>query len=255
MKSIDSLQQDEGDQVCPKRLWVLTSLSDDELLGDDQELPQGLQFHLSRCASCRDLANRLIAVAGGLRGLSAMEPDEALADRAQAQALTALRGGAKLTGRVSIPDEPELEPPYGGTMPLWRYGRLAVAAGIILAFTIVGLSHFSRPYQPAVVKSTPEADTGSSEGETVLESDNAHRTIQGVVDEHLAAGHGNASEGSSTRPYRIRRHHSHIEAALADEPGSFQSAFILPDPAMRNVGWKRLFDSREPIESTRDSQD
>ena len=89
-----------------------------------------------------------------------MEPDDALAERAQTRALAALRGGAKLTGRVSIPDEPEFGPLQSRALPVWRYGPIAAAAAIILAFTVIGLSHFSGPNQPVLVKNTLEADKG-----------------------------------------------------------------------------------------------
>lgn len=92
--------------VCLKRPWVMLTLSDDEALATGAELPRGLRLHLSRCSSCRSLAETLMAVTDGLSGVAATgEPDD-LFDRASARARMALRTGADLTGRVRVVDEP-----------------------------------------------------------------------------------------------------------------------------------------------------
>ncbi len=48
--------QERDGAICPKRLWVILTLSDDELLEDGETPPRILQLHLSRCDSCRALA-------------------------------------------------------------------------------------------------------------------------------------------------------------------------------------------------------
>ena len=63
---------------CSKRLWVMTALSDDELLGEEGSLPQGLRFHVSQCESCRVLAESLLSVSQGLGELSVVEPPDEL---------------------------------------------------------------------------------------------------------------------------------------------------------------------------------
>lgn len=125
---------------CRKRVWVMTVLSDDESLGTDQTLPPGLEFHLSRCADCRRLADELLAVRSGLAALTLAEPPDELFFRANAQAEDALASGATLTGRVELRDD--------GTGLLradvrraWRrwVAPIAVAATIALAVGIVSV--------------------------------------------------------------------------------------------------------------------
>ncbi len=145
--------------TCPKRLWVMLTLSDDELMEGGETPMQGLQFHLSRCESCRSFAERLLAVSADMRSLAELEPASALADRADAQLRRAIREGARSTGRVTIPDEPDAgteprarhgAPSTSGRADLWkfmiprgqkpaawaRYTRYAAAAMVVLAATL-----------------------------------------------------------------------------------------------------------------------
>lgn len=129
--------------VCLKRPWVMLTLSDDEALAPGAELPRGLRLHLSRCASCRSIAEKLMAVTDGLAGVAATaEPDD-LFDRASARARTALRGGADLTGRVDIEEEsvdvwsvgPEVR--YAQRRTVLRWVAVAACIGLVAASAVV----------------------------------------------------------------------------------------------------------------------
>jgi hypothetical protein len=225
-------EQDEGG--CPKRVWVMTTLSDDDAPGSVEELPPGLQFHLSRCEPCRALAERLLAVSGTLQSLSLLEPDSEVRERADAQALTALREGARLTGRVSIPDEPEVMPSARTGVPWLRYGRYAAAAAIVLAVGLVVPKLIGPRSLPRVTSSGPvevppaPIDHGSQQASA--DDDRTEPTGEAQTqaapgsepDEVLA---GAASETS--RP-TVCRHRSPIEAAMCDKPHVLHRVVTLP---------------------------
>lgn len=125
--------------TCSKRVWVMTVLSDDEALADHGRLPHGLRFHLSRCPSCRALADGLRSVTDGLGLLADLEPSEALTSDADQQAHNALEAGARLTGRVDV-----VEPVSPVVSGAWRTGwpnaaRYAAAAVIGLSLGAAGL--------------------------------------------------------------------------------------------------------------------
>lgn len=255
MKGNGLLEQDHGEAICPKRLWVLTALSDDELLDQGDALPQGLQFHLARCESCRKLADRLMLVTSSLHEISELESEANLADRADAQAVDALRAGAKLTGRVTIPDEPEGEVVRPGRVLWLRFGRVAAAAAIVFSLTLWGVQQLSNPPRQALVEDRP-ARNGESDLpalETVASSPDAGP--RAGEPERLA---GSRPEEDATRalPYHIPRYATHYEAALADDPGSVQAAFPRPRAGSRSslpsggFPWRGLFDKPAPIEST-----
>jgi len=118
----------------------MTVLSDDESLGTDQALPPGLEFHLSRCADCRTLADELLAVRSGLAALTSAEPPDELLVRANAHAEAALASGATLTGRVELRDD-GANPLHSDVRRAWRrwVAPIAVAATIALAVGVVGV--------------------------------------------------------------------------------------------------------------------
>ncbi len=258
-------RQEQDAPGCPKRLWVMMTLSDDEALAEDGTLPRGLQFHLSRCASCRALADQLLGVSTALRCLSASKPDVNLADRADAQALTALREGAKLTGRVSIPDEPEpipTAPARGGWSRLAQY---AAAAAVFIAVGLFGLLELRGPQDPTItgrpepprarIALSPVQPQPVEPTEVPVEPDEriaqVSRSVEPAVD--VATG--------DRRSRRTCRHHSHVEAALCDDTHCIHRALILPrrrSTVPKTTGdlqrmWAafRGFDSTHPPGSTR----
>ena len=230
---------------CPKRVWVMTVLSDDEALSDADELPRGLQFHLSRCESCRVLADRILAVSAMLRGLSQLEPDAGLGSGADAQALAALREGARLTGRVSIPEEPEQEPAgfgppgadsrgAGARLLRHRYGALAAAAAIVL---VVGLFAAGRAHWR-----TPPSGGASDHllAHDVAPSSGSHPTATTVARNDTMKPAGSDSDGRAEvgavatvaarkRPSRsVCRHRSPLEAAMCDNAHALHRVVTLP---------------------------
>ena len=97
---IDPVEKDI-DEVCAKRFWTLSVLSDENPLGCDATLPLGLRFHLSRCPSCSDLADRLMAVNGTLTSMASAEPDVGLLSRANEQAWAMIQSGQPLAGSLA----------------------------------------------------------------------------------------------------------------------------------------------------------
>ncbi len=244
-------------ESCPKRLWVLLTLSDDGLVSEDGQLPAGLRSHLSRCESCRILADRLLSVSGELRDLSALEPEDELAEAAKAQAMEALRSGARLTGRVDVHDEPDL-PVAGPTALRWRrFAGHAAAAVILLAVGVSGLlwigrqDQLTRPPRPGVEGSYAPNDRLAAESDKPPVG--AGQEAEATSKEQLVDSGG--SDRPTKHPRRIRRHHSHIEAALSDDPSGAQAAVVLPDPARREIGWGKVFDKPRIVVSTTSSDD
>lgn len=135
------------ESACPKRTWVMTTLSDDEACPDSQSVSAVLRLHLSQCSSCRELADQLTEISSDLRELADLEPTATLFAQADRQAHQALSDGARLTGRVDIPDEPLVKLTARPIRPWWTYGRFAAAAVILLA--VVGYSWFSNAPKPA----------------------------------------------------------------------------------------------------------
>jgi hypothetical protein len=246
--------------ACPKRPWVLLTLSDDEALGEDGAIPPGLQFHLSRCAECRALAERLLSVSSDLHALADRQPGQSLAEAANSRALDALASGAELTGRVEIPDEPE--PVRGAPFGWLRAGRYAAAAAVFIALSLFGLSTLTGEKGDNVVDGTPVAGRPlegvaratkktPAGGEQVRMSDE----VPGEAGPAVAAAGERLAERDEAGPAplrrrRIPRHHSHVEAAMSDDPYNVQSAVVLPDASRRNLGWGRVFDRARSSEST-----
>ena len=281
---------EHDDAVCPKRLWVMLTLSDDEALEAGEELPRGLQFHLSRCPSCRALADRLLAVSGTLRSLADLEPNDDLCARADSQVTKTLDEGARLTGRVSIPDEPErlTAPSHRLGLAVWlRYGTYAAAAAVFLAvglFTLVelqgpggrkladtgdppGQGRTLRDPTANQVESTPEheADGASAhlahgfEEPGAIETSGTHRPGAGESGEQVAqAEPAEPAEPTPNVPTGRRsrrplcRYSSHVEAAMSEDPNCIYRAIILPDAGQRDLGWGRsLFDKPRSTVSTK----
>ena len=264
MKSNGTLQQDQGEEICPKRLWVLTALSNDELLDQGEPLPQGLQFHLSRCEPCRQLADRLLLVTSSLGEISELESPADLASRADVRAIDALRTGAKLTGRVAIPDEPDVEFTTPGRALWLRFGRVAAAAAIVFCLCLWGAQQLSHPPQGALVEDRPGRNGESSLPALETLAVNPDAGPQAGEPKRLADSRPEEDALRALR-YPVRRYATHYEAALADDPGSVQAAF--PHPRRRvgidhqttlvptkrwavpTLHWSQLFDRPAPIES------
>lgn len=259
---------------CPRRLWVMLTLSDDELVGETGSLPQGLRLHLSQCESCRVLAERLLSVSQALGELAGVEPPEGLAGRADFQTDEALRAGAKLTGRVDIPDEAEHELAVAG-VGIWRhYGRYAAAAvilagvGLIWVSTQIGSNgqlaakepEGGAPQSAMAVRLAEEADKEgaaaslrSQPGSAVADGgvDGAHES-EGEVEEGVTAP-SRSRLGLAPAPWvRLRghRHHSHIEAAVCEDPLCVRRGHVLPDLSERLIGIGPAFDVSSPVGST-----
>ncbi|MGB2985312.1 MAG: hypothetical protein WBE26_05465 [Phycisphaerae bacterium] len=280
MMSERELSGQDG-ETCPKRVWVMLTLSDDEALEEGGKLPQGLQFHLSRCESCRALAERLQAVSATLHSLSKIEPSDELAARADAQALAALREGARLTDRVAIPDEPEPASAAGGAARWRSVGRYAAAAAVLIAVGLFSLSEFRRPhdrslagktepggfYVPSprvVADSAGPVSEGAAGGATgSLSAGDAGLPGSSSTGGEAASGtHEKLAEASPVepaatgpihrrRPRRICRHHSHVEAAMCEDVDCIYRAVILPSRGQRDLGWgEGLFDNPRSTVST-----
>ncbi len=267
--------------TCPKRLWVMLTLSDDEALDEAGTLPQGLRFHLSRCPSCRALADRLQTVTDAVRALSDSHPSTELLARADAQAKQALADGVRFTGRVTIPEEPErVGPAVGGHhRSVWlRYSSYAAAAAILLGFGLYWISMFvgqpsrrlaenagSPTHQRRVVgPAWPGADTGLASSKESQSADDgasaAGEQVPGAIGRQLAdAGGDEGAESKAATPSqpgrdprgRVCRHSSYVEAAECDDMGCIYRATVLPDTGQRDLGWGRaLFDTRRHTMST-----
>ncbi len=274
MTPLDSRETDTAG--CPKRLWVMTTLADDELVGEEGPLPQGLSFHLSQCESCRLLAERLLSVSRALGGLAAVEPPDGLAGRADGRAREALRAGAKLTGRVDIPEvEQELASPG---LTVWRYyGRFAAAALILLCVGLYwastrtdsrGQLAVEEPAGGVVrpsVAARPAGEAVGTQGVTAGQTAPDGRA-EAVVADTGSETVNQAEEGAEERvvdllrvepapPIRTEghRHHSYIEAALCEHPLCARRAYVLPHMGERLIGIGPAFDNSSPVGSTDDS--
>ncbi|GIK17467.1 MAG: hypothetical protein BroJett003_24310 [Planctomycetota bacterium] len=126
--------------LCPKRGWVLSVLTDDEDDVAGAALPQGLRFHLLRCPSCREAAERVRRTVEQLSAFSEGDLDPALQDRADYQAFSALRTGAEprisvaSSGSESVDDV--LLEDESARRRLWRWPSRAAAIAAMLTFAV-----------------------------------------------------------------------------------------------------------------------
>ncbi len=169
-------RQAMDDAPCPKRLWVMTTLSDDEIVRPNGPLPQGLEFHLSRCPSCRALADDLLAVAASLGSDCEQELPESLLGRAQRQTEAALKDGARMSGRVVVDDDGADLLDYS-TPAWWRRWTVPLAAAAMVGVAI-GLVSIMRAPGVAEPGLTPAgvAQTGDEQpkaGSTTTEQPKA----------------------------------------------------------------------------------
>lgn len=275
MTHMEPQETDRAD--CPKRVWVMATLSDDELCGEGQSVPQGLRFHLSRCESCRLLSERILRVTDSLRDLGGGVPPEGLAGLADVQAGEALRAGARLTGRVDVPEDMELELGVARVSVWRRYGQYAAAAMILLAVGLVWAftrqtgyedSGVERPVgitarspQPVPPKGVEAAGVGVATPVPAapdLASADAEPDVADRAEEDVE-GYVAASPGSrldlTVPPANLEGHyhHSYIEAALCEDPVCVRRAHLLPDLKGRVIGSGPAFDTSIPVDSTNES--
>jgi hypothetical protein len=252
----ENAKRDAGVPDCPKRLWVMTALSDDESQESGEELSRGLRFHLSRCPSCRELAEGIFRVSHGLAQLSALEPTKILRETADQRTRQVLRSGGRLTGRVAIPDEDE--PLKQSRLEgFWRMNRrYAAAAAILILAGLAGVSEITRrssgPAQRAWESESPAAHPPMP-----LPDPSVGAGGSGEIAENLSGLTPNetpAVEVAAARPTaEVRqavpcRFQSHVEAAQWDDPSCVPTAF--PIRAPREVGLLRWFDNSPPARPT-----
>ena len=254
MKEVEPYKN-QGD-LCPKRLWVMTTLSDDVQFDGGEEPSRGLQLHLSRCASCRALAERMLSVTKSIRELGDLEPAEDLARRADEQVTAALQEGARLTGRVEIPEIEDVEPAVsrrGG----WRvFLPYAAAAAVLIAVSAFWVSRSQAPREQLADRLAPQPETLPAVEPKLAKTpprEPIPSNLETAPDERPAEERLVQSEPKkrSPRPSRtVCDFHSHIEAAECEDDLCIHRAVILPDPAQRTIGWRGAFDNESPIEST-----
>jgi hypothetical protein len=226
---------------CPKRSWVIQQLADDVAMDGFDELPQGLQFHLNRCESCRAFAARLRSLSEELHHLGRMEVPEGLEERAQAQAVAALERGGELSGRVTI--EEDFKPIPVPPILLWwnRTGWFAAAA--CLLFGVALYVFFQRP---------PVEGTGSADRAIVMTPgewpDPGDDDATPGSEEKPATVSGPGLEEAASSPAHQRRYCDHVAAAEAAQEGAAQPAFILPDRSKRDP--RSIIDKSEARLST-----
>ncbi|UCF33809.1 MAG: hypothetical protein JSV78_00575 [Phycisphaerales bacterium] len=230
---------------CPKRGWVIQQLADDVAMDGFDDLPQGLQFHLNRCESCRAFADRLLSLSGELHSLGRLEVPEGLEERAQAQAVEALEQGGELTGRVTI--EEDVKPVPVPPMLLWwnRTGWYAAAACLLLAVALYAFFH-----RPAV------EETGSSDRPIAVAPsdwpDSEDAASAPRSEEKVAIVPEPRHEQAVKPPAPQRRYGDHVAAAEAAQEGAAQPAFILPDRSKRDP--RSIIDKSEARLSTMPGQ-
>ena len=235
---------------CPKRMWVLSMLSDDEALERLDALPMGLEFHLKQCSSCRTLADQLRAVGADLKHLGTTEIPAGLEERAHAQALEALATGAQPTGRVQLVDDP-LDRETSRIHPVWAAAALAAAAVVIFAVGAVWL------------RGTPGPDGPAGAGIPLVNDNVAHPeflpddVLPAEPDEEparYAVAETSATDGRAHKP-TVPAPRSYSEAMELDTSHSFQRATILRRPSEPGPAWRLLFDKPEPAQSTKTPAD
>ncbi len=241
---------------CPKRFWVMLTLSDDELISGDEPLPLGLMSHLAHCEPCQALAGRIRAVRESIDGLAELEPDDDLQCRVEAQARAALKNGAELTGRVDVAELEEPGASGGPCAVLPLYWPKAAAAVILIAVGLFWASQRSSTDRPlnsqASERSAGRVVNPPDEGVDPLRDGDCPRVVEVLIDEASSMDDivTEAEHIGPIRPPRaICRHHSHIEAAMSEHT-CIDRAVILPGPAQRNLGWSGEFDNPAPVEST-----
>lgn len=236
---------------CPKRIWILSTLSDDEALGPDGSPPPGLQFHLSRCPACRREADRLRSVSDALRELSTIEPPVALRERADEQLAVALAHGAVSSGRVTIPggDGADFDAPQVRATALRFIGRFAAAAVLVFAVGWAGLAVLERDVaRTFVAQATARPDSPQRRVRTSNSATEFSQPAAGAKDA-VAAREAEQPQ----RPYCTAL--PYFDNSVPDDTNCIQRAFSLPARGRRDLGLQppiqRLDNPPPPVSTTR----
>ena len=228
--------QDRTDLIpdpCPKGVWVMQVLSDDEALDSGGALPRGLAFHIARCESCRALADRLQAVSRGVSVLAEPEPPIDLYDRAESQAQLALLSGGAFTGRTDVADFPGPER-IAVRLPL-PYRLMPYATAACLLFAAAAWWRVAPDTEPADDSSTGSQRVASGSGAPTVDlvpftppskvEDGSHGDLD-VVDD--ASADTPLPRLARVTERRLPIPSNHLEAAMGSKSHNVQSAFVLP---------------------------
>jgi hypothetical protein len=242
---------------CPKRLWVMMELADDELRNADDAPATGLRFHLSRCPSCRALAERMEAVRTELAAMASAEPDDDLLSRAESRVLAdfqAVAGSSAsqnakspATRRVPAESTALIEDNDESTLLIFgrrngrRWLRRAMAAAAALGLIAGGWMLRALIVEPDKL-SAPNSfdrwyipDAGFASRGDVSEFSLPHPPPPGnpVNSDETRDAAALAAAGDDQDSLRICRFRSHEDAALWDDPRCAPAAMILPGPPDR----------------------
>ncbi|MEK6677199.1 MAG: hypothetical protein AABZ47_16295 [Planctomycetota bacterium] len=238
--------------ACHKAAWVMSILSDDEATQQVATLPQGLQFHLGRCASCRALADRIIQTSRDVAELSREETPAHLLQSANARTLHALHLGAPLSAIAeSVVDDLPIRPQQTW-VTRWST-RYAAAALIVISATLWGFlqtkdhkanAPFIGPDTGPITRGQgPDKSNfpliGNQSGEPIILPTNA----------------ANSQVADTGKIPNIRRYRTHEEAAESDDPRIIPTAVVLPDLSQRDVGLLMWFDKPTQFLSNRSGSD
>jgi|GEM_PF-1689259 len=241
---------DQAESVCPKRSWVMSTLTDDERIDKGETLPPALRFHLSRCDSCRALSDRVRTVASALAKVAEAEPPDHLLALAQARTRASIDRGAVLTGRVDVFNLEDIEEYGGNPRELsWRPLRYAAAAIVLVGFASIWISNQTQTVQPMV--SGPESwnpaipaplesreitasDFGMAANETKVHRSDASPQL-------VSSGEQDERQRDTRLSPAPCRHRSLIEAASCDNPSCTHRIRVRPDSRQRTLGWEGIF--------------
>lgn len=244
---------DQAESVCTKRSWVMSTLTDDERIDQEEELPQALRFHLSRCDSCRALADHVQSVTAALAQVAEAEPPDHLLALAQARTRASIDSGAVLTGRVDVFKLEDMNEDEGSPRQVtWRPLRYAAAAIILVGFASIWISSQTQPAQPMV--SGPDswnpaipapheaAEDAASDIRLAARETKVHRTD--ATPRVVSSGERDKRHRETRLARSTCRHRSLVEAASCDNPNCIHGIRVRPASRQRTLGWEGIFTPR-----------
>lgn len=217
--------------ACPKRIWLMTLLSDDEALPHGAALPQALRLHLAQCPSCRSLAYDIQHVTTELHTSSMSEPPESLFTSAERQLMEFVSHQALHNPTTILPEE-LLPDAMITNANSYRWIRLTAVAAVMLLAATVGLSfayfNSNQPPLSTVVQLRDASDSPALSDETQQahvtdtpgNAPNEPNSTNQIASQQLAERGRRAHVFTATNPY---------EAATTDVDCSFQRAMTIPD--------------------------